>query len=186
VGLLIYSMLVSVDGYVSRSDRSFDWADPDDETLAFITERMHGVGTYLYGRRYYETMTNWANLRTVPGLKPLDYEFSDLWNATPKWVYTKTLAAASTDKTTLIRDFNPEAIRELKASSDKHVTVEGTQIAELCFDAELIDGVSIYQVPISTGGGVPFMPADAQIDLDLKDVHRFASGIVNLRYDVRY
>lgn len=178
-------MLVSVDGYVSRSDRSFDWADPDDETLAFITERMHGVGTYLYGRRYYETMTSWANLRTVPGLKPLDYEFSDLWNATPKWVYSKTLAAPTTDKTTLIREFDANAIRELKSSSEKHVTVEGTQVAELCFAAGLVDGVSLYQVPISTGGGVSFMPTDMQVDLVLKDVHRFSSGIVNLRYDVR-
>ena len=186
MGKLIYSMLVSADGFVNRPDRSFDWADPDDEVLAFITERQQAVGAYLYGRRYYEVMTNWADLRSVPGLSDVDYRFSDVWNATPKYVFTRSLAHPPTPNTHLRTEIDVDEIRALKESSEKHVTVEGTEIARVCLEAGLVDGISAYVVPIATGGGTPFFPAGIALNLRLTDAHSFASGIVNLRYAVQH
>lgn len=185
MGKLIYSMLVSADGFVNRPDRSFDWADPDDEVLDFITQRMRAVGTYLYGRRYYETMTSWADLRSVPALSDLDYTFSDLWSATPKYVYSRTLSHVPTANTHLRAEIDADEIRALKESSEKHITVEGTEIARACLEAGLVDGISAYVVPITTGGGTPFFPVGTALNLQLVDARSFASGIVNLRYDVQ-
>lgn len=182
MGKLIYSMQVSADGYVNNIRGGFEWAAPDDDVLEYILERMQGVSAYVYGRRYYETMTSWADLRSVPGLKELDYRFSDLWNATPKYVYSTTLTEARTPNTTFLREFDPVFLRGLADSGEKHVTVEGTTIAAQALRAGLIDGVSIYYVPIATGGGTPFWPADVPLRLRLIDEQRFESGIVNVRY----
>lgn len=182
MGKLIYSMQVSADGYVNGPRKRFDWANPDDEVLEFIHERMRDVGAYVYGRRYYETMTSWANLRSVPGLKELDYRFSDLWNATPKYVFSTTLAEPPTPHTTLLREFDSGLLRDLAEASEKHVTVEGASIGAQCLRAGIIDGISTYVVPIATGEGTPFWPRDLPLGLRLVDERRFASGIVNLRY----
>ena len=184
MGRLVYSMLVSADGFVNSPDGSFDWADPDDEVLDFITQRMRMVGTYLYGRRYYETMTSWANLRAVPGLSELDYAFSDQWNATTKYVFSRTLEDAPTPNTHMRAAIDVDEIAALKAASEKHITVEGTQIARACLEAGVVDGISAYVVPIATGGGTPFFPLGLPLELTLVDEVRFPSGILNLRWDV--
>ncbi|MGC4175137.1 dihydrofolate reductase family protein [Demequina sp.] len=186
MGKLIYSMLVSADGYINSPNGSFDWADPDDDVLAYITERQRAMGAYLYGRRYYDTMRSWATLRSVPGLREVDYTFSDLWNATPKYVYSRTLTEPPTLNTNLRSAVDLDEIRALKDASEKHVTVEGTQIARACLEAGLVDGISAYVVPIATGGGTPFYPAGMPLSLTLVDEHRFTSGFVNVRYAVNY
>jgi len=175
-------MHVSADGYVNNIRGGFEWAAPDDEVLESILERMRGVSAYVYGRRYYETMTSWADLRSVPGLKDLDYRFSDVWNETPKYVYSTTLIEAHTSNTTILRDFDPTFLRGLADAGERHVTVEGTTIGAQALRAGIIDGVSIYTVPIATGGGTPFWPVGLPVTLRLIDEHRFASGIVNVRY----
>lgn len=182
MGKLVYSMLVSADGFVNSSDGSFDWADPDDDVLEFITKRQAMVGASLYGRRYYETMANWANLRSVPDLKELDYLFSDQWNATDKYVFSRTVHHASTPNTHMRSEIDFDEIRALKSASEKHVTVEGTQIARACLEAGLVDGISAYVVPVATGGGTPFFPPSLPLRLTLVDEVRFPSGIVNLRW----
>jgi dihydrofolate reductase len=182
VGKLVYSMQVSADGFINGPRTRFDWANPDDEVLTAIYERSRDVGAYVYGRRFYETTMNWAHLRTVPGLKELDYAYSDLWNATPKFVLSTTLAEPPTTNTTILREFDPVAIRALADASEKHVTLEGASVGEQALRAGIVDGVSVYVVPIATGEGTPFWPRDLPLQLRLVDERRFASGIVNLRY----
>jgi dihydrofolate reductase len=177
-------MLVSADGFVNSADGSFDWADPDDDVLEFITKRQSMVSASLYGRRYYETMVSWTNLRSVPGLKELDYLFSDQWSATAKYVYSRSLEDVPSPNTYVRREIDFDEIRALKAASDKHVTVEGTEIARACLAEGLVDGISAYVVPIATGGGTPFFPPDVPLRLAPVDEVRFPSGIVNMRWGV--
>lgn len=184
MGKLVYSMLVSADGFVNSADGTFDWADPDDDVLEFITKRQSMVSASLYGRRYYETMVGWTNLRAAPGLKELDYLFSDQWSATAKYVFSRTLESVDSPNTFLRSHIDFDEIRALKAAGEKHITVEGTHIAHACLAEGIVDGISAYVVPIATGGGAPFFPPGLPLRLSLVDEVRFPSGIVNLRWNV--
>jgi dihydrofolate reductase len=182
---LIYLMIASLDGYVADEDGNFDWAVPDEEVHAFINDLDRPIGTYLYGRRMYETMVGWETDPTLADQSPLMRDFAQIWQAADKIVYSKTLEAVSTARTRIERDFNPEAIREMKALARRDLIVGGPELAAQAFKAGLVDECHLFVAPIVVGGGKQSLPDDVRLKLDLLDERRFGNGMVYLCYRTR-
>jgi dihydrofolate reductase len=183
---LIYSAIASLDGYIEDADGGFDWASPTEEVHAFVNELERPVGTYLYGRRMYETMLYWANPPELPELPPTVQEFARIWQAADKVVYSKTLQSAPSAQTRIERDFNPDAVRRLKATESRNLTVGGAELAARAIAAELVDEYQLFLVPVLVGGGKRALPADhLQVNLELLEERRFRNGTVYLRYRTR-
>jgi dihydrofolate reductase len=185
VGRLVYSAIASLDGYVEDRDGSFAWAAPDEELHAYVNEEERAVGTYLYGRRMYETMRYWEGRGDGPGDSPVSADFAAIWRAADKVVYSRTLESATTARTRIEREFDPEAVRELKRSAERDLGIGGAELAGVALAAGLVDEVSLYLHPVAVGGGKPALPVAARLDLELIDQRRFASGVVQLRYRPR-
>lgn len=179
---LIYAMLVSADGYVRDTSGAFDWAEPDDDVLAFVNERARAVGTSLLGRRMYEVMSFWEDSNEQRGMALVHYEFGSIWRAMDKTVFSTTLDLPTTARTRMERSFDPDAIRALKESSPLDIEISGPTLAAQAIAAGLVDEFQMYRCPIAVGGGLPFFPHESRMDLALADVVRFASGIVWERY----
>jgi dihydrofolate reductase len=179
---LIYSAIASVDGYVADEEGKFDWAEPDEEVHAFINDLERSVGTYLYGRRMYETMAGWETDATLAAQSALMREFAQIWQAAEKIVYSKTLETASTRRTRIERDFDPEAVRRMKASAGRNLTVGGPDLAVHAFRAGLVDECHLFVAPIIVGGGKQSLPDDVRLELELLAERRFDGGMVHLRY----
>lgn len=178
---LIYASPMSLDGYLG--DGKYDWSTPSDASTAFITDVIRPMGTYLYGRKLYETMSVWENPEFLSTLTTsADQEFARVWQAADKIVYSKSLASVSTKNTRLERDFDPEAIRKLKASSASDICVGGANLAAQAIRAGLVDECHLFVVPVTIGGGISVLPRDYSIQLDLLEERRFADGWVYLRY----
>jgi dihydrofolate reductase len=179
---LIYSMIASVDGFVEDASGRFDWAAPDEEVHAFVNDLERPIGTYLYGRRMYETMVFWE---TAGGdLPAVFWEYAEIWRAAEKVVYSRTLARASSARTRIERDFDPGAIRRLKQSGDADVSVGGAELAGQALAAGLVDEIQLLFVPVIVGGGKRALPADVQARLRLIGTRGFASGVVYAHYAV--
>ena len=179
---LIYSAIASLDGYIADENANFDWAAPDEEVHAFVNELERPVGTYLYGRRMYETMVYWE---TAPaGPSSVVEDFAEIWQAADKIVYSKTLASVSSARTRIARDFDPGAIRELKASADRDLTVGGANLAAQALEAKLVDEVHLFLNPVAVGAGKRALPADMRLNLELLGERSFESGLVHLHYRV--
>ncbi len=178
---LLYVTPTSLDGYIADGG-NLDWSVPDDEFLAFINDLMRPVGTYLYGRKMYETMAVWETPDVLPGLTPASLDFARIWQAADKIVYSKLLDRVSTPKARLEREFDPQAVRELKAQLPGDVSVGGPTLAAHAIRSGLVDEYHLFVVPMMIGGGKRILPADVWIKLDLIDEHRFANGWVYLRY----
>jgi dihydrofolate reductase len=178
---LVYSMITSLDGYVTDESGSFDWATPDAETFTFINDLERSTGTVLYGRRMYETMVFWE---TFDGSEdePYGQDFADIWRAQDKIVYSTTLAEVSSDRTRIERSFVPDAIQRMKDSSDRDLSISGPHLASQAIEAGLVDEMHLFVAPITVGGGTPAHPGDAFTNLELLDVDRFESGVVHLHY----
>ena len=179
---LIYSAIASLDGYIEDEDGKFDWAEPDEEVHAFVNDLERPVGTYLYGRRMYETMVGWE---TEPGLaeqSPVMRDFAEIWRAAEKIVYSKTLGAVSTARTRIERVFEPEAVRRLKAVAGSDIALGGPDLAAQAFKAGLVDEYHLFLAPIVVGGGKQSLPDNVRLKLELLDERRFGSGMVHLRY----
>ncbi|MEU4567451.1 dihydrofolate reductase family protein [Micromonospora sp. NPDC023956] len=185
MGKLIYSMNTSLDGYVSDPDGNFGWGFPDQESHEFIGELSRSFGTYLYGRRMYETMVYWETAHTLPDAPPFVVEYARVWQATDKIVYSTTLNEATSARTRIERTFDPDAVRALKAESDLDLTVDGPNLAAQAIRAGLVDEFQVFVGPIVVGGGNPFFPP-VRVDLELLDKRRFGNGVVYLRYRVRH
>jgi dihydrofolate reductase len=179
---LIYSAIASVDGYVADEEGNFDWAEPDEEVHAFINDLERSVGTYLYGRRMYETMAGWETDATLAAQSPPMRDFAQVWQAAEKIVYSKTLETASTWRTRIERDFDPEAVRGMKASAGRDLTVGGPDLAVHAFRAGLVDECHLFVAPIIVGGGKQSLPDDVRLELELLAERRFDGGMVHLRY----
>jgi dihydrofolate reductase len=179
---LIYSAIASADGYVEDAAGEFAWAAPDDELLSFVNDLERPVGTYLYGRRMYETMRYWETAGAVPGHSPLDREFAGIWQAADKIVFSTTLQSVASARTRLERNFDPPAIRQLKSAAGHDITVGGADLAGQAIKAGLIDELQLFLQPVVVGGGKPALPDGVRSDLELLDTRRFASGAVYLRY----
>jgi dihydrofolate reductase len=180
---LIYSMICSLDGYVADERGNFDWGEPDEEVHTFINELGRGIGTNLYGRRLYEVLTAWETF-DVPEHPPHIREFARVWQATDKIVYSKKLESASTARTRIEREFDPDAVREMKASAERDLSIGGPELAAHAFRARLIDECRLFLAPVAVGSGKRSLPSDVRLDLELLDERRFRSGFVSLRYRV--
>jgi len=181
---LIYSAIASLDGYVEDADGAFEWAAPDEEVHAFVNDGERGVGTYLYGRRMYETMRYWETEGAGADDHPVSRDFAQIWRAAEKIVYSRTLETVSTAKTRLEREFDHDAVRRLKESSPTDITIGGPALAGEAIAAGLVDEIQLLLGPILVGGGKAALPDDVRVQLELLDERRFTSGVVFLRYAV--
>ena len=182
---LIYSAVASLDGYVADEDGNFDWAVPDEEVHAFINDLDRPLGTYLYGRRMYETMVGWETDPTLAEQSHLMRDFAQIWQAADKIVYSKTLKAVSTARTRFERDFDPEAVLRMKASAGRDMIVGGADLAAQAFRAGLVDECHLFVAPMVVGGGKRSLPDDVRVKLELLDERRFGNGMVYLHYRTR-
>jgi dihydrofolate reductase len=179
---LIYTCNVSLDGFIEDDRGRFDFMAPDDDVFAFITGLERSAGTYLYGRRLYETMAVWETDAALGAQSELMADFANMWQAADKVVYSTTLEGVATAKTRLERGFDADAIRTMKASVTGHLTLGGANLARQAFEAGLIDECRLFVCPVFLGGGKPALPRGIGVDLELVDERRFSSGIVYLRY----
>ena len=179
---LLYVMNVSLDGYIADEDGKFDWGAPDEEYYSFINDLLRPVGTYLYGRRLYELMAVWETDPAAAAQSPGTREFAQLWQAADKIVYSRTLQAAATTRTRMERDFDPEAVRQLKAVAGRDLTVGGPTLGAQAITGGLVDEVHLFVWPVVVGGGKPFLPDRVRLQLELLDERRVGSGVVYLRY----
>jgi dihydrofolate reductase len=182
---LIYSAIASLDGYVADEDGNFDWAVPDEEVHTFINDLNRPVGTYLYGRRMYETMAGWETDPTLAEQSPLMRDFAQIWQAADKIVYSKTLEAVSTARTRIERDFYPEAVRQMKALAGRDLIVGGPELAAQAFKAGLVEECHLFVAPMVVGGGKRSLPGNVRLKLELLDERRFGSGMIYLYYRTR-
>jgi dihydrofolate reductase len=179
---LVYAAIASLDGYVADADGRFDWSAPDEQVHRFVNELERPVGTHLYGRRMYEVMAVWE---TMADPDPVMRDYAEIWRAADKVVYSKTLAAASSARTRIERAFDPDAVRELKATAERDVTVGGPELAGQALAAGLVDELHLFVNPVVIGGGTRALPDDVRVQLELLDERRFDNGVAYLRYATR-
>jgi len=182
---LMYSTIASLDGYVADEAGTFGWARPDEEVHTFVNDLERPIGTYLYGRRMYETMVYWETAPSLPDQPSCVRDYAELWRAADKIVFSRTLEAVSSARTRIERDFDPEAVRGLLASGGPDMTVGGPGLAAEAIRAGLVDELHLFVVPVVVGGGTRSLPDDVRLDLDLVAHRRFPNGMVHLDYRVR-
>ena len=185
MGKLIYSALTSLDGYVADEDGNFDWAEPDEEVHTFVNDLERPIGTYLYGRRMYEVMVFWETAHTLPNEPSSIRDFAEIWQAADKIVYSKTLQTVNSDKTRIERDFDPDAVRQMKEAAARDISVGGPNLAAEAIKAQLLDEYYLFLSPIVVGGGKQSLPDNVRLKLELLDERRFGNGTVFLRYRTR-
>jgi dihydrofolate reductase len=182
---LIYSAIMSLDGYVADEDGNFDWAEPDEEVHTFVNDLERRVGTYLYGRRMYEVMVAWESPDTVADQPPFMHDYAEIWRAADKVVYSTTLGYASSARTRVERAFDAEAIRQMKAAASNDISVGGPDLAGQAIKAGLVDEWHLFVSPIVVGGGNRSFPDDVRQKLELVDERRFGNGVAYLHYRTR-
>jgi dihydrofolate reductase len=182
VAKLIYSAITSLDGYVADEDGNFDWAVPDEEVHTFINDLERPIGTYLYGRRMYEVMVAWETAHTLPDQPPFMEDFAQIWQAADKIVYSTTLETLSSAETRIERDFDPEAVRQIKARAERDILVGGPDLAAQAIKAGLVDEWHLFVAPLVMGGGKQSLPDKVRLQLELLDERRFGNGMVYLHY----
>jgi dihydrofolate reductase len=180
---LIYVANLSLDGYTEDPDGGIDWGDPDEEYFSLINDLERPVGTYLYGRRMYETMLYWETA-PITDQPPWVADFANIWRAADKVVFSKTLASVSSGRTTLDREFDVEAIRRMKADQARDLTVGGADLAAQAFAAGLVDECHLFFWPIVLGGGKRALPSHARLDLQLLNERHSPNGVVQLHYRI--
>jgi dihydrofolate reductase len=185
MGKLIYTALASLDGYINDGQGAFDWAEPASDVFAFVNELERPQGTYLYGRRLYETMEYWETFQAEPD-QPLLADFTKLWQAADKIVYSSTLETVSSARTRIERAFDPEAVRAMKDGAERDLSIGGPTLAVHAFRAGLVDEVRLFAYPVIVGGGTRFFPDQVRVDLELREERRFDNGVVYLRYLVSH
>jgi dihydrofolate reductase len=178
---LIYSAITSLDGYVADEDGNFDWAAPDEEVHTFVNDVERSVGTYLFGRRMYEVMVAWETM-PLGDQPPVVRDFAEIWRAADKVVYSKTLQTVSSARTRTERDFDAEAVRRMKVTARRDISVGGPNLAAQAIEAGLVDECHLYFTPIVVGGGTRSLPNDVRVKLELLDERRFGNGVVHLHY----
>jgi dihydrofolate reductase len=181
---LIYSAITSLDGYVADEEGKFDWSAPDEEVHSFVNDLERPVGTHLYGRRMYEVLSAWETMDTLAE-PPVIKDYAEIWQAADKIVYSKTLETVSSARTRIDRDFDPEAVRQLKAQAECDLSVGGPDLAAQAIKAGLVDEYHLFVNPVVVGGGNQALPNDVRVNLELLDERRFRNGVVHLHYRTR-
>jgi dihydrofolate reductase len=176
---LIYSAITSLDGYIEDAQGKFDWAAPDEEVHAFVNDMERSIGTYLYGRRMYETMVVWE---TMDDPEPIMRDYAQVWKSAEKIVYSQTLQQATSARTRIETHFDPGAVRRLKDEAEQDLSIGGPELAAHALRAGIVDEIHLFVNPVIVGGGKPALPADLRRDLALVDERRFAGGVVHLHY----
>jgi dihydrofolate reductase len=182
---LIYSMITSLDGYAEAAEGDLGTGAEDPEVHTFISDLFRPVGTYLYGRRMYETMVYWETVHNEPDVPPHILQYAHDWRAAEKIVYSKTLESVSSEKTRIERAFDPDAVRSLKAESEHDLTVDGPNLAAQAIEAGLVDEYHLFITTSVVGGGKRFFPDGVRLDLDLVEERSFGSGLIYARYRTR-
>ena len=175
---LIYTAITSLDGYIEDEHGSFDWSAPDEDVHAFVNDLERRIGTYLYGRRLYETMVYWE---TDDDQAAVARDYAEIWRAAEKVVYSRTLQKASSEKTRIEREFDAAAIRRLKESSRSDISIGGAELAGQAIAEGLVDECHLFLGPVLVGGGKRALPAGVHAELELLEERRFRSGVVYLR-----
>lgn len=181
---LVYLTNASLDGYIEDEHGVVDLYEPDDDVFAATTALLRSFGTFLYGRRLYETMSGWETNPALAKQSDLTADFASAWQAADKVVYSTTLTAVSTTTTRLERDFDPAAVQELKAAATSDLTIGGANLAARALAAGLVDECQLFVWPMIVGGGKPALPAGIRTNLELLDEQRFDNGVVYLRYRI--
>jgi dihydrofolate reductase len=184
MGRLVYTAICSLDGYTVDADGNFDWAMPDEEEHGFVNDLERPVGTYLYGRRMYQTMAVWQELGG-PDVSAIENDYADIWRAADKVVFSTTLQEVTTPRTRLERAFDADVVRRLVAEADNDVGVGGSTLAASVVRAGLVEDLHLFLHPVVVGGGTRALPDGVRLDLDLVEEHRFGSGVVHLQFRLR-
>ena len=179
---LICSGITSLDGYVADADGNFDWSRPDDEVHTFVNDLERPIGTYLYGRRMYEVMVYWETAHAVADQLAVSRDYTSIWQAAEKIVYSTTLKTVSSTRTRIERKFDAEAVRQMKAGAALDISIGGPDLAAQALKAGLVDECHLFVTPIVVGGGKQFLPDNVRVKLELLDVRRFGNGVVHLHY----
>ena len=182
---LMYSVIASLDGYVADADGNFDWAAPDEDVHTFVNDLERPIGTYLYGRRMYEVMVFWETAHTLADEPPSIRDFTEIWQAADKVVYSATLETVSSARTRIERSFDPGAVRQMKAAAGRDISVGGPDLAAKAIEAGLVDECHLFVAPIVVGGGTRALPDDVRLELELLGERRFGNGMVHLHYRTR-
>ncbi|GAB4079815.1 dihydrofolate reductase family protein [Modestobacter muralis] len=183
---LIYSMITSLDGYAEAAEGDLGWGAADDEEVHdYISDLFRDVGTYLYGRRMYDTMVFWETADALPEAPPFVVQYARQWQAADKVVWSTTLDQVSSGRTRIERAFDPEAVRRLKAGSDHDLTVDGPTLAAQAIRAGLVDDYHLFLTSTVVGGGKRFFPDGMRLDLELVEQRPFAGGLLHLHYRTR-
>ena len=178
---LIYSMSMSLDGFIAGPDGDFAWSAPDEELHRYHNERVRDLGAQICGRRLYETMVYWETADQQP-LADYALEFARIWQKLPKLVVSTTLDSVE-GNTRLISDRVADEVAQLKRESSKDIGVGGAGLAATLIEHDLVDEFELFVYPVVVGGGTPFFPASgARIDLELLETRTFGSRVVHLRY----
>ena len=183
IAKLIYSAIISLDGYVEDEHGRFGWAAPDEEVHAFVNDLERPIGTYLYGRRMYETMAPWE---TAGGSDQpaVSQDFAQIWRAAEKIVYSRSLKTVSSARTRIESEFDAAQVRRLKTASASDISIGGAELAGQALAAGLVDQLHLLLVPVLVGGGKRALPDGVGAALELLGEHRCASGVVHLQYRV--
>jgi dihydrofolate reductase len=179
---LIYSALMSIDGFIEDEDGNFDWAVPDEAQHQFINELMRPIGTHLYGRKMYETMAVWETDASLPGSSPAMRDFAEIWQAVEKVVYSRTLNEVWTSRTRLERELDVDSVQAMKTSEPLDIAIAGPDLAAGAIKAGIVDDYHFFVAPVATGAGKHALPPGVRLQLELKDEQRFSNGVVYLRY----
>ena len=179
---LIYSAIMSLDGYIADENGNFDWAEPDEEVHAFVNDRERPIGTYLLGRRMYDVMVVWES---IDDEQPVIKDYAEIWRAADKVVYSRSLEKVSSARTRLERTLDPDAVREMKAAAERDLGVGGPELAAQAIRAGLVDEIHLYVSPIVVGGGTKGLPDEVRFELELLAERRFGNGVVYLRYGTK-
>ena len=178
---LIYSAITSLDGYVADKDGNFDWAAPNEEVHAAVNDLERTIGTYLFGRRMYEVLLAWETME-LAGEPAVIKDYAEIWRAAEKVVYSTTLRKASSARTRIEREFDPDTVRSMKSKADRDISVGGPQLAATAIKAGLVDEYHLFLHPIVVGGGTQALPDHVRVTLELVDERRFGGGVVHLQY----
>jgi dihydrofolate reductase len=179
---LTYTAIASLDGYVADAEGRFDWSMPDEEVHAFVNDLERAAGTHLYGRRLYEVLVAWETMDTGPDQDPITRDFAQIWQAADKVVYSRTLDAVASARTRIEREFDPEAVRRMKADAERDLVIGGPELAGQAIRAGLVDECHLLLSPIVVGGGQSALPDGVRWELELVGERRFGNGVVHLHY----
>jgi dihydrofolate reductase len=180
---LSYMAIASLDGYVADEAGKFEWAAPNEEVHATVNDLSRSLGAYLLGRRMYEVLVAWETMETA-GQPSVIVDFAGIWHSVDKVVFSRTLDTVSSARTRIEREFDPDAVRQWKATADRDLSIGGPELAAVALRAGVVDECHLFLNPVVVGGGTAALPDKWRAALDLLDERRFANGVVHLHYRV--